>query len=108
MNKDKIRVKVEQGFPSFVEYEKFLIEKGVLEKDSSGKLRLSEKTYAKVFIGVVGLSTVFNTSSADEILGVCSRHIDETYGFDILKKTTSYQDLVDRVKELQDETKKVS
>ncbi|MEM5778525.1 MAG: hypothetical protein QXD43_03185 [Candidatus Aenigmatarchaeota archaeon] len=105
---EKIKVKIEKEFQNLEDYEKFLIKKRILEKDNSGKLKLSQETYAKILVDVYGLSIVFNRYSADEILKVCSRNIDETYGFNILKKTTSYQDLVSRIKELQNETKKVA
>ncbi|MEM5872263.1 MAG: hypothetical protein QXD55_00150 [Candidatus Aenigmatarchaeota archaeon] len=105
---EKIKVKVEKEFQNLEDYEKFLMNNGILEKDSLGNLKLSQETYAKIFVDAYGLSIVFNDSKPDEILRVCSRHIDETYGFDILKKTTSYQDLVSRIKELQNETKRVA
>ncbi len=105
MIKNKIKVKIEKEFPNLEEYEKFLIEEGILEKDSSGKLKLSEKTYADVFTSVMVLSTTFNIDPVDEILEVCAKKIDENHGYDILQRTTSYKELVERVKEFQKQTR---
>lgn len=89
------------------ELKKSLIEKGVLERGERRKLKLSENTYADVFVCVMGLSITFNKSSPDEILKVCSKRIDENTGYAVLRQTTSYERLTERVKEFQEQTKMV-